>query len=124
MSGNKIFVDTNILIYFLQGEPEVIEMIGDKDVAISFITELELLSFPELTKESEQLIGNLLKDCTIIELNRKIKDLTIEFRKKTKLKIPDSIVAASAYYMNLPLLTADKQMRTIDEVDVIIYEPW
>jgi hypothetical protein len=26
--------------------------------------------------------------------------------------------------MNLPLLTADKQMRTIDEVDVIIYEPW
>jgi hypothetical protein len=123
MSGNKIFVDTNILIYFLQGEPEVIEMIGDKDVAISFITELELLSFPELTKESEQVIGNLLKDCTIIELNRKIKDLTIEFRKKTKLKIPDSIVAASAYYMNLPLLTADKQMRTIDEVDVIIYEP-
>jgi predicted nucleic acid-binding protein len=123
MSGNKIFVDTNILIYFLQGELEVIEMIGDKDVAISFITELELLSFPELSKESEQVIGNLLKDCTIIELNRKIKDLTIEFRKKTKLKIPDSIVAASAYYMNLPLLTADKQMRTIDEVDVIIYEP-
>ncbi len=123
MSGNKIFVDTNILIYFLQGEPEVIEMIGDKDVAISFITELELLSFPEITKESEQVIGNLLKDCTIIELNRKIKDLTIEFRKKTKLKIPDSIVAASAYYMNLPLLTADKQMRTIEEVDVIIYEP-
>jgi len=97
MSGNKIFIDTNILIYFLQGEPEVIEMIGDKDVAISFIAELELLSFPELTKESEQVIGNLLKDCTIIELNRKIKDLTIEFRKKTKLKIPDSIVAASAH---------------------------
>lgn len=81
MSGNKIFVDTNMLIYFLKGEPEV------------------------------------------IETNRKIKDLTIEFRKKTKLKIPDSIVAASAYYMNLPLLTADKQMRTVDEIDVIIYEP-
>jgi predicted nucleic acid-binding protein len=123
MSGNKIFVDTNILIYFLKGEQEVIEMIGDKDVAISFITELELLSFPDLSKESEQIISNLLKECTIIELNRKIKDLTIEFRKKTKLKIPDSIVAASAYYMNLPLLTADKQMRIIDEVEVIIYEP-
>ena len=123
MSGNKIFVDTNILIYFLKGEQEVIEIIGDKDVIISFVTELELLSFPELTGESEQIITDLLKDCTIIELNRKIKDLTIEFRKKTKLKIPDSIVAASAYYLNLPLLTADKQMRRIEEVDVIIYEP-
>ena len=123
MSGNKIFVDTNILIYFLKGEEEVIEMIGDKNVAISFITELELLSFPELTKESEQIIIDLLKNCTIIELNRKIKDLTIEIRKKTRLRIPDSIVAASAYYMNLPLLNADKQMRSIDEVDVIIYEP-
>ena len=98
-------------------------MIGDKNVAISFITELELLSFPELTKESEQIIIDLLKNCTIIELNRKIKDLTIEIRKKTRLRIPDSIVAASAYYMNLPLLNADKQMRSIDEVDVIIYEP-
>jgi predicted nucleic acid-binding protein len=123
MSGNKIFVDTNILIYFLKGEQEVIEMIGDKDVSISFITELELLSFPELTKESERVIANLLKNCTIIELDRKIKDLTIEIRKKTRLKIPDSIVAASAYYMNLPFLTADKQMRAIEEVDVIIYEP-
>ena len=44
MSGNRIFVDTNILIYFLIGDREVIEMISDKDIVISFITELELLA--------------------------------------------------------------------------------
>ncbi len=41
MSGNKLFVDTNILLYFLSGDQEVIEMISDKDLVISFITELE-----------------------------------------------------------------------------------
>ncbi len=50
MNGSRIFVDTNILLYFLNGDTEVIDMISDKkDIYISFITELELLSFPRLT---------------------------------------------------------------------------
>ena len=48
MNGSRIFVDTNILLYFLNGDVEVIDMISDKDIFISFITELELLSFPKL----------------------------------------------------------------------------
>jgi predicted nucleic acid-binding protein len=48
MNGSRIFVDTNILLYFLNGDPEVIDMISDKEIFISFITELELLSFPKL----------------------------------------------------------------------------
>jgi predicted nucleic acid-binding protein len=45
MNGSKIFVDTNILLYFLKGDEEVIDMISDNEIVISFITELELLSF-------------------------------------------------------------------------------
>ncbi len=47
MSGNRLFVDTNILLYFLNGDQEVIEMISDKELVISFINELEMLSFPK-----------------------------------------------------------------------------
>ena len=122
MSGNKNFVDTNILLYLLKGDKEVIEMISDKDVVISFITELDLLSFPRLSVDSEKVIRNLLSDCLIIYIRPEIKELTIDIRRKSKLKIPDSIVAASAFYQKLPLLTSDKQFRTVDELDVIIYE--
>jgi len=122
MNGNKIFVDTNILIYFLKGEKEVIEMIADKDLVTSFITELELLSLPKISEKSKKLIKELLKNCLIIDLNNDIKELTIEFRKKSKLKLPDSIIAASAYFLNLPLLTADKQFKSIDELEVLLYE--
>lgn len=61
MSGNKLFVDTNILLYFLNGDQEVVEMISDKDLIISFITELELLSFPKISVDSEETIKGLLK---------------------------------------------------------------
>ena len=87
MSGNRIFVDTNILIYFLNGDREVIEMISDKDIVISFITELELLAYPDLSKESNRIIKGLLSNCLIVDINNIIKNLTIDFRKNSKLKL-------------------------------------
>ncbi len=105
MNGNSVIVDTNMVIYFLKGEQDVIDMIGDKHLVISFITELELLFFPKITNDTEGLINRFIKECTVIDINRKIKDLTIDLRRKSKLKLPDTIVAATAYYMSLPLLT-------------------
>ena len=122
MNGNKIFVDTNILIYFLQGDKDVIAMISDKEIVISFITELELLSLPKIPDKSKKLIKELLKICLIIDINAEIKDLAIEFRKKSKIKLPDAIIAATAYFHQLPLLTADKQFKSIEELEVLIYE--
>ena len=122
MNGNRIFVDTNILIYFLKGDKEVIEMISDKDIVISFITELELLSFPDLNKDSIKIIKGLLNNCLIVDIDRSIKELAVEFRKKSNLKLPDAIVAASAYNFKLPLLTADKIFKSVDDLAVIMYE--
>ena len=46
----------------------------------------------------------------------------LEFRKKSKLKLPDSIIAASAFYSKLPLLTADKQFKTVKGLNIVIYK--
>lgn len=122
MNGNRIFVDTNILIYYLKGNQEVDTMISDKDLVISFITELELLSLPNLTEDSLNVIHGLLKNCFIVDLNNEIKKSTIEFRKISKLKLPDSIIAASSNFFNLPLITADKQFKNVTDLEVILYE--
>ena len=58
----------------------------------------------------------------MINLNEEIKSLTIELKRKYKLKLPDSIIAATAYYLNLPLITADKQFKQVDELEIILYE--
>ena len=122
MNGNKLFVDTNIVLYFLKGDPEVVDLISDKDLVVSVITEIELLSFPHLTAENKQQIKSLLKDCTILDLKQEVKELTIEFRKKYKIKLPDSIIAASAFFQKIPLLTSDKGFKKIEELDILIYE--
>ena len=122
MNGNKLFLDSNILLYFLYGDNDVVEIIFDKDVVISFITELELLSFPKLTSDQENNIKELLKNCQLINLNEEIKSLTIELKRKYKLKLPDAIIAATAYYLNLPLITADKQFKQVEELEIILYE--
>ena len=84
------------------------------------VTELELLSFYNINHENEK-IQPLLDDLTIIDINNTIKSNVIEVRKKNKLKLPDSIIAATSKYLNIPLLTADLAFEKLDDVDVIIF---
>lgn len=120
MNGNNLLLDTNILIYLLSGESSLIDILFENNCYISFITELELLSFYNINHENEK-IQPLLDDLTIIDINNTIKSNVIEVRKKNKLKLPDSIIAATSKYLNIPLLTADLAFEKLDDVDVIIF---
>ena len=122
MSGNKLFLDTNIILYLLSGNPEINEILKGQEAVVSFITELELLSFQGIDPNEESIIIELLKNCQIIQINQDIKRITIELKRKYRLKLPDAIIAATAFYLNLPLITADKTFGKIEEVDVIVFE--
>ncbi|WP_317195124.1 type II toxin-antitoxin system VapC family toxin [Algoriphagus oliviformis] len=98
------------------------DLISDKELVLSVITEIELLSFPLLTDENKEQIRNLLNECIVLDLDQEIKELTIDFRKKYRIKLPDSIIAASAYTSKAPLLTGDKEFRKIEELNLLIYE--
>ena len=122
MSGNRLFLDTNILLYLLQGDETLVEVLDKKQIYISFVTQLELLSFPGLSKKDNKVIDELLKECVIIDINSEIKNLTISYRNNYKLKLPDSIIAASSLYLDIPLISADADFKKIDELNLIFYE--
>ena len=121
MNGNRYFVDTNILIYLLSGDNTLISILNQKQIYISFITEIELLSFADLTDKERNKIVAMLKNFIVMDINESIKETTIRYRKDFKLKIPDAIIAATANYLNLPLLTADLAFKSIPELTTIIY---
>jgi predicted nucleic acid-binding protein len=50
MNGNKVFVDTNIILYLLSGDITLAELLNGKQIYISFITQLELLSYSKSTR--------------------------------------------------------------------------
>lgn len=122
MNGNSVFIDTNIVLYLISGDNTVANFLNDKTVYLSFITELELFGFKELNDDEKNSINSFLADTTIIDINSSIKNLVIELRKSSKIKLPDAIIAASAQFLNMPLMTADAQISKLKEVNVLFYE--
>jgi len=122
MSGREILVDTNIALYFLKGDPEVVEILKDKSVYVSFITEIELLSFPKLNKQSAKMIRDFLSVCKVVGYGDELRDKTVEIRKTASLKLPDALIAATSFTHQLPLITADKQFKRVEKLNVIFYQ--
>jgi predicted nucleic acid-binding protein len=122
MNGSKIFVDTNIAIYLLDGDTSLAEILNEKQLYLSFITQLELLGYPGLTDKQEQQIEYMLENCVVIDINNRIKQEVVKLRRNYTIKLPDCIVAATAMYMDIPLITSDKGFNKIEELNVILYE--
>jgi len=53
MNGNKLFLDTNIVLYLLNGDETLAELLNEKQLYISVITELELLAFKGITLKED-----------------------------------------------------------------------
>jgi predicted nucleic acid-binding protein len=118
MNGKLILLDTNIVLYLL-GDKYQPNNIPDGRYCISFISELELLSYPSLGKKDETIIRKFLNSIDIIEMNEEIKEKTILLLKKYHLKLPDAIICATAYSEKAVLFTNDKKLTKIKELKKI-----
>lgn len=63
-----------------------------------------------------------LDECIIIDINNEVKNQTIEIKQKYQMKLPDSIITATAIYAEITLLTADKVFLKISELNLALYE--
>ena len=122
MNGREILVDTNIFLYLLKGNDTLEKMLQGKQIYISFITELELIGFKNLSLKEEKEIALIVDESLVVSLNNEIKKTYIEIRKKSFLKLADAIIAATAIALEVPLISADKQFKTIEGLDLVSYE--
>lgn len=122
MNGNKLFLDTNIILYLLNGDETLAELLNEKQLYISVITELELLAYKGITAKEEKVIKEFVSQCKTITINNAIKQETIRIRKGYNTKLPDSIIIATALYLDFPLITSDIDFKKVDELTLILYE--
>ncbi len=122
MNGSKYIADTNFLLYVISGNEGVFEYIND-EFYISEITEIELLGNKGITDLQMKSRSKIVNNCTLVGLSEHIKRITIQLKQKYTLKIPDAIIAATSIYLNLPLLTADKDFIKIKELNLILIQP-
>lgn len=117
MSGERVVADTSALIHLLDGNMEATRILQGSEVFVSFITELELLSAKRNPAELLSRKRALLGDCTVLDVNNRIKELLIHLRVRHGLKLPDCIIAATAIHLDVPLVTSDSHFERLkDEV--------
>lgn len=122
MNGNSLLLDTNIILYFLNGDKTLIPVIQEYDLNISIITEIELLGYSRLTEKEQTHINEFIGFCDIKNITKKIKRKTIEIRRNHKLKLPDSVIMATASTMGIPIITADKDFQKTGYEKLILYK--
>ena len=127
--GIKYLWDTNIAIYYLQQQlPQSAEIFVDgllkeQSPVISAITEIELLCWKTSNEKDLEVLHNFINDSLVIELEQEIKLKTAEIRKVHRIKLPDSIIAATALVYNLILITRNiENFKNISGLNIV--NPW
>lgn len=106
-----VTLDTNTVIYYLKGDIPAATLLEPilrsyTPTFIATITEVELFSLPTITVEETVRIELLLPSFSIIPLDSHIARKAGELRRLyPKIKLADSVIAATALFTHSTLLT-------------------
>jgi predicted nucleic acid-binding protein len=117
---NNIVLDTNALINYLEGYELEVDLVGDKQIVISEISEMEIQCNPNLKSSDRSVLRQFLKTLIIIPLHNQIKEKSIEIRLTTRMKLMDSIVAATAQICDISLVTSDEKFKSVKTITLIL----
>lgn len=105
----------------MSGDEVLRKFLDGKELVISVINEIEILGSNKLSSMQKVEIREFLSQLDSIKLDDYVKEKAIEIRSKYKIKLPDSIIAASSIVKELPIITADTDYQVIEELDLIKY---
>lgn len=131
----RIGLDSNILIYFVEGNPryqnhakKIFESIetGHNLGVCSTLALLEILVQPYRDKD-EELINRFFgllttyPHLTWVDLSKDIADLGAQLRAKYNLKTPDAILLATAMQSGTAgFIGNDVQLKRVKELDIFV----
>jgi predicted nucleic acid-binding protein len=120
--ATEYLLDTNILIYILGDDEDMLKKLktlNKKYFFVSVLTYFELLIGTKTAKE-ETFGEQLLNKCAPLNLNKEIMMEAVRMEKEQagKLKLKDLLIAATAKIEKLTLITADKDFKKIKNLKV------
>lgn len=120
MTDERLLADTNALIHQLSGDARIGTLLKGKKVHISFVTQIELLSWSGYTVQERSVVAGQINEFVILDASEAIKMLAIDLRIRHKLKLADALIAATAIHLNIPLVTQDQHFNRVKD-EVAIY---
>lgn len=125
MSGIRYMFDTNALISFFNKNAALGKyVLLESKIIISIISVLEFLSFNDIKQAEKDLFEEFCSLSEIIKVDIDNKSL-IKFitfiRINYKLKLPDAIITASAIKNNAVLITNNKQLSIVPNLQILAF---
>lgn len=120
--GVEYLIDTNSVIDYLDNKlPEKANQLIDRiSSKISVITRMELLSWPGASDGQVLVLFEFINASEVFALEEPIILKAIDIRKKHKTKLPDSIIAATAFVNKLTIITRNtKDFEKIEGLTVL-----
>jgi predicted nucleic acid-binding protein len=111
--GQKYLIDSNIIIYFVNNElPQKslskISMILKESFIVSTISNIETLGWYNISEKDQANLDDFLSNSTVIYIDKLIEYKAIEIRQQKKMKLGDSIIAATALVNDLTIVTRNE----------------
>ncbi len=101
-----IFLDSNIIIYSFQPSFSYLKpLVADPANAVSVISRLEILGFHGIQTNEQLYCEYVFQILQQLPVDENVLDEAIHLRKHYKMKLADSIVAATALLHNAELYT-------------------
>jgi predicted nucleic acid-binding protein len=127
MEQQRYLIDTNVVVDYLGRKLPEVAMVYMDDVIdavpnVSVVTKIEVLGF-NTPDEYYHLLVSFMADALVFDLSEGVVNECIKLRKLYKIKLPDAIIAATAVYHNLVLITRNvKDFSRVDGLKSI--NPW
>jgi predicted nucleic acid-binding protein len=119
MNGNKVLLDSNLVIYLAKGLIDFDAVIIDEyEYYISVITYMEILGFSFKSKNEEKNTKELIDQFKLVHIDNAVIQKVISLRKKNNVKLPDAIICATAMENRMTLYSNDKRLSKIDKIDI------
>jgi predicted nucleic acid-binding protein len=120
---STFLLDSNILIYLLAQNERVDEFINDlcaHEFAMSSISYLEILVEAEKSGMNHKEVEAFLEEVDVVAFDKKAVQRAIRLQKSNtkKLKFKDLSIAATSLIHKMPLVTADKDFKSIEGLEV------
>lgn len=121
-----VIFDTNILIELYRGNTEIRKQVLTIDTGIFYISSISVAEFLAGARNKDEMrkIEKQLSKYTLLPITEDISKLFLQLFRQYNLShksgIPDTLIAATALYYDLPLLTLNtKHFQYFPEIKLL-----
>ncbi len=121
----RIILDTNIIIAYFDGTfgiPSVLTRLikNDAELFLSVVSLTELLANPKVTKKFQHDVLAALTFVTLLDVNQEVSLAASSLIRQKKMRLGDSLIAATAIVHNGIILTRDRHFKKLGKLAKIL----